>query len=51
MEIRAAVLRETGAPFRIETLDLAPPRRGEVLVEIAAAGVCHSDWHIRTGIR
>ncbi len=49
MKIKAAVLYEPGTPFVIETLDLAPPREGEVLVRIAAAGVCHSDWHLVTG--
>lgn len=49
MKIKAAVLHETGAPFEVRTLDLEGPRRGEVLVEIAAAGVCHSDWHLRSG--
>ena len=53
MKIRAAVLDRLPAdakePFRIETLDLAEPRAGEVLVRIAAVGVCHSDWHLVTG--
>lgn len=49
MKIQAAVLYETNTPFKIETLDLAPPRAGEVLVNLAAAGVCHSDWHLMTG--
>src|SRR5260221_9232094 len=49
MKIQAAVLRKTKTPFSIETLDLAPPRAGEILVRIAAAGVCHSDWHLVTG--
>ncbi|MHC4781214.1 MAG: zinc-binding dehydrogenase, partial [Planctomycetota bacterium] len=49
MKIRAAVLREVDTPFRIETLDLAPPGKGEVLVRIGAVGVCHSDWSLRTG--
>ncbi|HVJ81638.1 MAG TPA: alcohol dehydrogenase catalytic domain-containing protein, partial [Planctomycetia bacterium] len=49
MKIRAAVLERPGAPFRIETLDLAPPGPGEVLVRIEACGVCHSDWHLVTG--
>lgn len=49
MKIQAAVFYEPGIPFAIETLDLAPPREGEVLVRIAAAGVCHSDWHLMTG--
>lgn len=49
MKTRAAVLYQINTPFKIETLDLAPPRHGEVLVKIAAAGVCHSDWHLMTG--
>ena len=49
MKIQAAVVYESGTPFKIETLDLAPPQSGEVLVKIAAAGVCHSDWHLTTG--
>jgi len=49
MKIQAAVLYETNTPFMIDTLDLEPPRAGEVRVRIAAAGVCHSDWHLRTG--
>lgn len=49
MRTRAAVLHRVGEPIRIETLDLEPPRAGEVLVKIAAAGVCHSDWHVASG--
>ena len=49
MQVNAAVLHRTGAPLAIETLDLAPPRRGEVLVRMAASGVCHSDHHVMTG--
>lgn len=49
MKIQAAVFYEVGVPFKIETLDLEPPRAGEVLVKVAAAGVCHSDWHLMTG--
>lgn len=49
MKIKAAVFYEVGIPFKIETLDLEPPRAGEVLVKVAAAGVCHSDWHLMTG--
>lgn len=43
MKIKAAVLREVGKPLSIETIDLAPPKSNEVLVKIAASGVCHSD--------
>jgi len=49
MRIRAAVLHEVNSPFVVEQVDLAPPRAGEVLVKMKAAGVCHSDWHLRTG--
>lgn len=49
MKIRAAIFLGPGQPFRIDTLDLAEPREGEVLVKIKATGVCHSDWHLMTG--
>jgi Zn-dependent alcohol dehydrogenase len=49
MKTRAAVLDGPGSGFRIEGLDLEPPRRGEVLVRVLAAGVCHSDWNLVTG--
>lgn len=49
MKIKAAVFYKVGQPFSVETLDLAAPRAGEVLVKVAAAGVCHSDWHLMTG--
>lgn len=47
--VRAAVLHEVGAPLRVEEVELAGPRAGEVLVRVAAAGVCHSDYHYMTG--
>jgi S-(hydroxymethyl)glutathione dehydrogenase / alcohol dehydrogenase len=40
---RAAVLHRPGEPLRIETIDVAPPRAGEALVEIVATGLCHTD--------
>src|SRR5687768_7077011 len=49
MKIQAAVLNGVNEPFRIEQLDLDEPRAGEVLVRVAAVGVCHSDWHLVTG--
>jgi S-(hydroxymethyl)glutathione dehydrogenase / alcohol dehydrogenase len=49
IEMRAAVLREPGRPVSTETVLLAPPRRGEVLVRVVAAGVCHSDLHLADG--
>ena len=59
MKIRAAVLDRMGAPMpyaesrplRIATVDLAPPGRGEVLVRVAAAGLCHSDLSVINGDR
>jgi S-(hydroxymethyl)glutathione dehydrogenase/alcohol dehydrogenase len=45
MKIKAAILWERGQPLSIEDADLDPPGAGEVLVEIMAAGVCHSDLH------
>lgn len=49
MKIRAAVLNAPNEPFHIEELTLDEPKRGEVLVRIAAVGVCHSDWNLVTG--
>ena len=43
MKIKAAVAWETGKPFQIEEVDLAPPKEGEILVKIVASGVCHTD--------
>lgn len=49
MQTRTAVLHAVGQAIAVETLTLAGPRAGEVLVHIAAAGVCHSDWHLVSG--
>ena len=49
MKTRAAVLYEANTPLVVETLDLDEPAAGEVLVKIAAAGVCASDYHVMTG--
>jgi S-(hydroxymethyl)glutathione dehydrogenase / alcohol dehydrogenase len=49
MKISAAVLRVQGSPLTIESLELDPPEAGEVLVEVKAAGVCHSDLHPALG--
>src|SRR3954452_17039413 len=49
MKIRAAVLNAPHQPFVIEELELEPPHEGEVLVRVAACGVCHSDWNVVTG--
>ena len=49
METRAAVAHEAGKPLTIETVSLAGPRAGEVLVEIKATGVCHTDEFTLSG--
>jgi len=49
MKTKAAVLWELNAPWTIEEIDLDPPGPGEVLVRIAASGMCHSDEHLVTG--
>jgi alcohol dehydrogenase len=59
MKIRAAVLRESGLPrpyfksrpLQIEEVDLDPPNSGEILVQIKAVGLCHSDLVAITGER
>jgi NDMA-dependent alcohol dehydrogenase len=47
-KIRAAVLRELPGPWTIEDLELSAPKKGEVLVQLMAAGLCHSDDHHRS---
>jgi S-(hydroxymethyl)glutathione dehydrogenase / alcohol dehydrogenase len=49
MKTRAAVAYEAGKPLVIEELDLEGPKEGEVLVEIRATGVCHTDEFTRSG--
>lgn len=49
METKAAVLWEVGAPWSVETIELDEPGPGEVLVKMAASGMCHSDEHLVTG--
>lgn len=43
MDVRAAVAWEAGKPLSIETVQLAGPKAGEVLVEVKATGICHTD--------
>jgi Zn-dependent alcohol dehydrogenase len=47
--MRAVVLRRPGLPVRVEEVELDPPEAGEVLVRVAAAGVCHSDLRLADG--
>ena len=47
MRITAAVLHDVDKPHSVETVELDPPRCGEVLVKVGAAGVCRSDLHFQ----
>ena len=49
MRMKAAVLYEEHQPVVVEEVDLRGPEDGEVLIRIAASGVCHSDYHRVTG--
>lgn len=49
MDVRAAVALEAGKPLSIETVQLDGPKAGEVLVEIKATGVCHTDKYTLSG--
>jgi S-(hydroxymethyl)glutathione dehydrogenase/alcohol dehydrogenase len=49
MQVRAAVAYQSGAPLTIETVELEGPKAGEVLVEIKATGVCHTDAYTLSG--
>ncbi|TDV35599.1 alcohol dehydrogenase [Paraburkholderia caballeronis] len=59
MKVRAAVLDRAGLPapyavsrpLAVQTVDLAPPGPAEVLIRIAAAGICHSDLSVVDGVR
>jgi len=49
MQTRAAVAWRAGAPLSIETIDVEGPKAGEVLVEIKATGICHTDAYTLSG--
>jgi len=49
MDVRAAVAHKAGAALTIETVQLDGPKAGEVLVEIKATGICHTDEFTRSG--
>ena len=49
MKVRAAVAHAAGMPLSVETVDLDGPRAGEVLVELKATGICHTDEFTRSG--
>jgi len=50
MRMRAAVLEQFGQPLVVQELDLAEPRADEVLVRVAACGVCHTDLYTASGV-
>ena len=49
MDVRAAIAHEAGKPLTVETVQLDGPRDGEVLVEIKATGICHTDEFTLSG--
>src|SRR5579875_2170761 len=49
VKVKAAVAYKAGEPLRIEEVDLEGPREGEVMVEIKASGVCHTDAYTLSG--
>ncbi|MBD2088747.1 S-(hydroxymethyl)glutathione dehydrogenase/class III alcohol dehydrogenase [Microcoleus sp. FACHB-1515] len=49
MKVKAAVAHAAGKPLSIETVELEPPKAGEVLIEIKATGVCHTDAYTLSG--
>ncbi|MGH8253228.1 MAG: alcohol dehydrogenase catalytic domain-containing protein, partial [Steroidobacteraceae bacterium] len=49
MDVRAAVAFEAGKPLRIETVQLDGPKFGEVLIEVKATGICHTDLYTLSG--
>jgi S-(hydroxymethyl)glutathione dehydrogenase / alcohol dehydrogenase len=49
MKMRAAVLEEFGQPLQVQEVELTEPRAGEVLVRLAACGVCHTDLYTASG--
>ena len=49
MQTRAAVAWKAGEPLTIETIEIEGPKAGEVLVEIKATGICHTDEYTLSG--
>lgn len=49
MKTEAAIVWKKGDPWKVEEIELDPPRAGEVLVRLVASGMCHSDEHVRSG--
>ena len=49
MQVKAAVAFEADKPLEVTTVNLDGPRAGEVLVEVKATGLCHTDWYTLSG--
>jgi S-(hydroxymethyl)glutathione dehydrogenase/alcohol dehydrogenase len=49
MRVKAAVAHEPNKPLQIETVELEGPKEGEVLIEVKATGVCHTDAYTLSG--
>ena len=49
MKVKAAVAYEAGKPLVIEMVDLEGPKFGEVLIELKATGICHTDAYTLSG--
>jgi len=48
-QVRGAIVRSVGAPVEVVTITVPDPGPGEVVVKVAACGVCHTDLHYREG--
>ena len=49
MKTKGAILWGVNEPWSVEEIEIGDPRAGEVTVELAASGMCHSDEHVVTG--
>lgn len=49
MKAKAAILFEVRKKLDLREVEVEPPRSGELLIKMAAAGICHSDLHVMTG--
>ena len=49
MKTKGALLRELNQPWEIEEIEIGDPKAHEIKIRMEAAGMCHSDHHLRTG--
>ena len=49
MKTKAAIVYRYGEPVVVEEIEVRPPRKSELLIQIAASGICHSDYSVMTG--